>query len=275
MKYLYSLLLLCLVALSCSRCKEECDDPTDPECPNYVAPDPCANSREVSAEFVIEQMYDALGDGEFAEVNHVTCLKNNQPQSIQGTSLIRLRPKQTGHHYKWILGTDTIEGPDYSFVFPNSLCGGEYPITLIVSGTVDSTCFPLDNGTDTLTRMVKVYNFYEQEIWGDYRVSDMQSPFDSFDVSIVCFQIPEVLTADFYLYGFAPGAVGDSCRYSSWGYAYNFLDFYTNLSPCGQVRGSLWLNQNLELEGEYQYTLDTAFPDPAWISKRIKGRKLS
>ncbi len=55
MKNLFYLIFVIAAVLSCSRCKEECDDPTDPDCPNYVVPvDPCAGKTEVSAEFKIE-----------------------------------------------------------------------------------------------------------------------------------------------------------------------------------------------------------------------------
>ena len=276
MKHLYSLLLLCLVALSCSRCKEECDDPTNPDCPNYVAPDPCANSREVSAEFVIEEMYDASPPS-FQEVQNVVCDHSVQPGSITGTSLIRVRPKQEGLNCTWILGSDTIHSSEYSFVFPASLCAGTYPITLITSGNPDSTCFPNDNGQDTVTRFVQLYPFEDQEIWGKYRVADVTNPTDSFDVSIRMEFFQGVMAVHLYLKGFAPGNERDSCWYTSSSYAYNFIKVHSDNGACGQVSGEFWINSENQLEADYSYSLNTGSAgnsEYTEFTRRVRGRKI-
>jgi hypothetical protein len=142
MKYLYSFLLLCLVALSCSRCKEECDDPTNPECPNYVAPDPCANSREVSAEFVIEERPNIL-EPYWVETD-----------TTLNTRRIQFRAKiEDATEYKWYIGSQVYSSPKVELFFDNTWTGSSIPITLVVRKTPDINCFPYDDGYDSLKKV--------------------------------------------------------------------------------------------------------------------------
>ena len=145
MKHLYSLLFLCLVALSCSRCKEECDDPTNPDCPNYVAPDPCANSREVSAEFVIEERLHPI---ESWWVETDTTLR---------TKPVRFKAYiENATEYKWYIGSQVYSTPSVELWFEDIWAGSTIPITLVVRKTPDANCFPYDDGYDSLRKVFHI-----------------------------------------------------------------------------------------------------------------------
>jgi hypothetical protein len=193
MKYLDSLLLLCLVALSCSRCKEEvqpCNDPTNPQCPNYVAPDPCANSREVSAEFVIEERISAAPVVEWIPTD--TTLKN---KNVQFRAIL-----QDADEYKWYIGSELLYTPQVSRYFSEQWAGSNIPITLVVRKNPDTNCFPNDDGYDSLTKFFHVSQYLIEPEPGDdnrtiehgglqgtYRLKRADLP-DSIDVTIsFCF----------------------------------------------------------------------------------------
>jgi len=108
MKKLMFFLMALGMTMSCNRCKEECDDSSNPECENYVIPpDPCADTHQVSATFTISQYAGPGNDNFYVETLY----------HVQANSLIKLQADEEDASYKWIIGADTIYTQEYSFQF--------------------------------------------------------------------------------------------------------------------------------------------------------------
>ncbi|MEN9639623.1 MAG: hypothetical protein RLZZ262_1492 [Bacteroidota bacterium] len=266
-------LLATMLTVGCNRCKDECDDPTNPECPNYEEPvDPCASSQEVSADFRIEnRVGPSPAAAYFVESDGTCCF----PLPTYGTSIIRLTANQDNLNYKWIIGSDTIYNQEYAFVFGAEFCGGTYPITLIVSGQADTVCFPNDNGMDTLTRMLAVVPGFENPIWGRYKVAWNDQPSDSFEVKLnIVSTVPDDF--DIYALNFANLGIQDSCPVNYNALNYKYIALTSDFGSCRRVRGTFWINQDDSFEGDYQIDND---PEPgieniSYVNKKLKGRRV-
>jgi hypothetical protein len=262
------------VVLSCNRCKEECDDATNPECPNYVAPvDPCAGHSEVRAEFVMEEKVQASGPGApiYRLTEGVACtIDDFNPVSRP----LRLTASQDYENYKWIIGSDTIYNQSYEFYFPGSYIGQTIPITLIVEDTIDSLCFPIDNGKDTLTKYITISSFQGNPIFGEYKIAWDIAPQDSFIVKI---STPEIIDNIVYLKNFTQIESIDSCGMDIFGYGYKYVHLTTQLGPCQIIRGEFWINQDNSFEAQYQFDPDESngIHMADLVAYHAKGRRLN
>ncbi len=244
MKRAVFIIFVIVLIISCNRCKEECNDPTNPDCPNYVAPDPCADHHEVSAEFLMEAKVELLPV-------YRPCYG-----AIWGRNLRLTATNQNYDSYKWIIGSDTIYSNQYEFYFPQSFSGQSYPITLIVSGIPDSVCFPEDDGKDTVTVIVPVISLADNPIHGQYKVAWDSAPTDSFEVGLSFFYDSGTDINHLYTKNFDHQETGDSCDIDVIGFGYNYYGVTTNLSPCDRLRGDFWLNEDGSFEADYQLDVD-------------------
>jgi hypothetical protein len=157
---------------SCNRCKEECTDSTNPDCPNYVAPDnACVGKESVSADFKIFQAI-YLNEGYEESSSGVHANKDIRVSANNRTAI----------SYKWILGIDTLYTPDYNFYFPSLWVGQSAPLTLIVADTIDHVCNPEDDGVDTITKYINVHHRCEVAWRGTWKVAYDDAPLDSFNL---------------------------------------------------------------------------------------------
>ncbi len=173
-RFLY--FLLCVVLITgCNRCKEECDDPTNPECPNYYPPvDACAGTLPVSANFRISQYAGPGNDGLYIETHY----------HVKANRLIRLEAEQEdAFTYKWIIGADTIYEQEYTFQFSSDFYDEIIPLKPIVFKQPDNICWPEDDGLDTLTRYVHIQPACTASILGLFYGSWEDAPQDSFYIS--------------------------------------------------------------------------------------------
>jgi len=126
-----------------------CDDPTDPMCENY---DPCYGKTPVTADF--EMGYILRVTPPFDEY-----VEEFQPDYAFERVNIGFRPKNfnpnEGIKYTWLLGSEVIEEAEFYRNF-SSTTEDEIPVTLIVEGKPNLDCFPLDDGKDTLTKIIKL-----------------------------------------------------------------------------------------------------------------------
>lgn len=136
--------------LTLHACKEElpCNDPTNPNCPNY---DPCYGKKPVTADFEMSQGWRS------APPKH---LDRWNPDVAFGRGLVGFKPigydaEDTTVKYTWILGAETI----YEYSFERDFIDTkekEIPITLIVEKQPNLDCYPEDDGKDTLTQMIRL-----------------------------------------------------------------------------------------------------------------------
>ncbi|MDX2284412.1 MAG: hypothetical protein NW241_09630 [Bacteroidia bacterium] len=141
-------------SLLLAACKP-CDDPANPECPNYCADetnpkcpnyDPCTAETPVSADFRI------IENGSWGSLQLFDTVYYD---TVRSTNLIsEALHVHDDWTYTWYIGSETYEG---------ALCGLDYSpapkgipvgITLVVEGPPNTACFPDDDGRDTMTRQV-------------------------------------------------------------------------------------------------------------------------
>jgi hypothetical protein len=193
--------------LSCNRCKEECDDASNPECPNYVAPvDPCSGLSPVSADFTISARASSAGAGyhKIIEIDG----------KVYSNKLVILHALEEGASYKWVLGLDTIYDQSYEFTFPDNFIGQTIPIKLIVTKTPNSACFPQDNGMDTLIQYMQVIDGCDASYQGVYYGAWDDAPLDSFYMSFTKkddLQTSIIDCSDLWARG-VNGDFNDSCK---------------------------------------------------------------
>ncbi len=256
------------VMLSCNRCKEECDDATNPECPNYVAPvDPCAGHSEVSAAFEIYQSTEypiSNPDGAQVLTNEILTGRNVHLHAL----------KENATSYKWLIGQDTITTQDYNFYFPTSFAGQSIPITLIVQAPIDSACFPLDNGLDTTIQYIQVIDFCDAAIFGTFRGALDSAPLDTFEIKIDQQEFPGDPTLGCpltYLFNFVQN--GDSCDADISQISNGHFEFISSTITCEGSRGQATLNTNsLTFLMEYQHGI-SGNPE-LWPIQKFRGYKI-
>ncbi len=263
-RFLYFLLCVALIT-GCNRCKEECDDPTNPECPNYCPPvDPCEGINEVSADFIIEERVEN-DDG--------TMIYRATSGGVLVNSEIHLMALQNGLSYQWNIGADVILNQDHYFYFPEEFAGQTIPIQLIVEGPIDSICNPTDNGMDTITKYITVYNWCDNPIYGTYKVAWDSAPQDSFILKVIC-DVESFNGIDVFVSNFTNTNQLDSCATHRIGYGYSYLKVNTNLIPCDLIRGEFWINSDDSFEAEYQFDIDPE-PGTTYGSFHAQGRRVN
>jgi hypothetical protein len=149
-KILYTIVILGFFL----RCRDDdtappCNDPSNLECENY---DPCFYSSETSADFTIAEQVSPIPPYHIMYVEDTVAVAGE----------IRFKAiDTTAEYYKWYLGTEIVEGPNEFEVKREirTLQLGTYFAALVVQKQVDSACFPLDDGIDSVFQ-----NFYKVNI---------------------------------------------------------------------------------------------------------------
>lgn len=148
------LLILCASLLFITNCKpekEDCFDPTNPQCKNY---DPCYGQKPVTADIELSQRIE-LGAIIGENVVYITDHNNIFPKSQ-----IRFHCPLDNAKYTWILGSETITSQTFERHFFDSPFD-TYSVRLIVEKTPNKSCFPADNGIDTMTLKFKIVKVCE------------------------------------------------------------------------------------------------------------------
>lgn len=142
-------LLLLISIISLQSCKEECADPTNPECKNY---NPCNGKTRTSAYFIVEE---SLGDY-WIECDTIIGIGN--------ASSVRFTALQNADSFIWKLGSEIINSK--SFVKINFPQKQNIPVTLIViNKNPDRICNTNDDGCDTFSRTL--YTWGEEYYWNN------------------------------------------------------------------------------------------------------------
>jgi hypothetical protein len=267
MKTKFPLFLMAIaLVLSCNRCKEECDDASNPECPNYVAPVyPCAGHSEVSADFTIEMNVYA-GTPVWYESDYCIADVNE----VRITALL-----DDAISYTWILGLDTINTQQHVFNFPAIYAGMSLPITLIVIAEPDTLCYPNDDGLDTITRYVTITDICTANIYGTFRGALDDTPTDSFEVKIRRTACTDQSGSEFHLINI--DQQGDSCGDAIHHIGNNYVWFSTGNSACSSARGYAELEEDLyHIYIPFQLMDDSNPLNPSeWPMHHFRGYKIS
>lgn len=121
-----------------SACKKECHDPSNPDCENY---NPCHGKEKTNADFTVSEL-----------VSGVT----NETDEVFRMTYVQFEAKQNFDSYEWVIGNH----PD---TFRTKKCGlqsfpeGEtITVRFIGKKQPNKSCFPNDDGIDTVIKKFKV-----------------------------------------------------------------------------------------------------------------------
>jgi hypothetical protein len=144
--------------------------------------DPCDCAKEVSADFDILELASPIEDLWV------------QTDTTFHTKQIRFSAKELDAEYKWYIGAQQFTTQQASRYFDSQWAGSNIPITLVVKKKPNKTCFPNDDGYDSITKVFHVseYPIYYGDneeidfgpIEGTYRVKNRNGTGDSIDITI-------------------------------------------------------------------------------------------
>lgn len=162
-KFLIAIIIVATLAInlnSCKRDKEDCFDPTNPQCKNY---DPCYGQKPVIADIELSQRYSPFGSGEITT-------KYSDTGIIFPNSQIRFHCPIEGAKYTWTLGAETITSQTFERMFSRfTVPVGEYTVKLTVEKDPNKNCFPADDGIDTYTKKFKIVPMCSLAILGLFK----------------------------------------------------------------------------------------------------------
>ncbi len=257
-----------VVVLSCNRCKEECDDATNPECPNYVAPvviNPCEDAEETSADF---EMYQHLSPGLTIDTLiefYNYCLTNRD---------ITLRASQDNANYHWIIGADDYYTQEVTFEVGSQFEDVEIPLTLIVTRAPDSLCNNNDNGVDTVTKTIVARYYCNSSIYGKYYGTWENEEVDSFVVEFTYEADGSSFCGIFNLVGVQP-LEPDTCINGNTRRVDNYLEFDGFAGDCYMPIGTAQLDSALQnITIDYSILVNITQNEPR-IQHVFKGHKIN
>jgi hypothetical protein len=224
--------------MSCNKCKERCDDPTNPECPNYVVPDnndPCLGKETTHAKFEMLQALTVENDVDTFITFHRYCRTNKA---------VRLRALQDSAQYHWIVGVQDYYTREITFTIGNEFEFQDLPITLIVTRTPQADCFPNDNGIDTVIKTITPLSKCNCSIWGHYYGAWEETPLDSFEVAIF-YDESALPDCDMRIAGLKPG-LEDACNVDSPFFTNRYLTFDDTPTSCFDPIGVAELDSSLQ-----------------------------
>ncbi|MDX2249989.1 MAG: hypothetical protein SF052_24615, partial [Bacteroidia bacterium] len=161
----------------------KCDDPTNPECPNYCGDEtnpecpnynPCWDQVPVSADFKIEELIQGRRVTRTETDTLIYYLLLTGPAGV-------LR-------YEWHIGNDprVFTGREVFLNFSDADSNSIIPVVLVVEGVPNKTCFPEDSGKDTVRRDLFITTPCKSRMVGKFRGVLKSNPVDTFTVEITC-----------------------------------------------------------------------------------------
>jgi len=187
----FSIITLVIVFFtSCTKDKAfpPCNDVDNPDCPNY---DPCFGKHAVKADFNVFMRYSLISQKRYID----TVVFNWG--SFEAT--------ESGANYTWIVdNTDTLYNSPLVYGFGSGMQmalsdTGLHQIKLIVRKQPELTCFPNDDGIDSITKQVFFKIRRRAYICDFYKGSLSSNPIDSFTIRIA-YDDPNLVPSQEYSY---------------------------------------------------------------------------
>ncbi len=263
MKQIKSLLIVSLITLSLLgsySCKEkECQDPTNPVCENY---DPCYGKKATSAAF---KMFETIQ----ADPTIYPFFKPYETDTIlSGSVLFEAEEKDDSTQYEWQIGAGIYKKRSFELGFTSLKAGQSVPITLIVKrAKVDKTCFPNDDGIDTITRILhkatsnRVIGYDRSEFTFDG--FNIDEPNRTFKIQFFFKEIWEYPIVK----GLIPGK--DSFQIRQLEYLYRSLPMST--TDLLTLTGNVFISPNDSIRIDYRYSIGLSqMQTKTFIGKRVK-----
>jgi hypothetical protein len=141
-------------------------------CGDEPKPDPCANEKPVTADFLI---YESAGFDFWKKYDTDTV-------ASFGVNFVAVEKNAT---YEWTLGDETIA--TRSFYRENYPRGQSIDVSLKVTKAPNKNCFPLDDGVDFKERKFYTTSDFDCSslVTGTFRGSDEGDPNNTRDVTII------------------------------------------------------------------------------------------
>jgi hypothetical protein len=259
-KHIQSFCVLCVFAVLFSSCKKEQPALTKMDCS-------CA--KEVSAEFVIEEISWYGYNWE----------KRTETDTSYSNKNVAFRAKEENATYTWYIGAEKLNTKEIVRYFSDDWAGKNILVTLVVKKKANTICFPLDNGYDSITKNISfVYKDKTDtlRIEGKYKVkSHLQA--DSI-----------IITIDYRYYTNGTGYYYDIYNYQGDGkncimavgdYQNNYRQMFID-GPIAITNGN-YLDGNIYLFGNNKAEINTTNGGYTWggtyyplMDWQYKGRKL-
>jgi hypothetical protein len=166
MKNIFIIFLLGIIGIGVAGCDEDCEDITNPECPNF---DPCYGVEDVP-QATIEVGRTLFTGPNSPDIRYSgdTILYGGVYFKTNISNAIR---------YEWTVGTDnrTWNTKEFELNFPDTdsltLRNNPIQVRLIVEYETNA-CFPENNGIDTVYKTIHFRAYWENKIegtWEGYR----------------------------------------------------------------------------------------------------------
>ncbi len=180
--YLGVLILIGLVA-----CNKDCNDPGNPDCPNY---DPCCGLSPVNAGFTISEFLGIYSDSVAAY--GLDTLKIETDSIIDPSYVIFEANYKGANEYKWQIGTEATPrfGKKIAVLFNsliNPVSNSTIDIKLTVEDTPNLTCFPNDSGIDSLIKPLTIVPKNQAAIFGEWEGSSTEFPDETYTITLDTF----------------------------------------------------------------------------------------
>ncbi|PWH85614.1 hypothetical protein [Brumimicrobium oceani] len=220
--------------------------------------DPCECASEVSADFVIEEQLYNVPHYDWVETD--TAFNETE---------LQFRALEENAEYKWYIGIEEFETKTASRYFSNQWIGNNIPITLVVKKEPNKTCFPNDDGYDSITKtffvsQYPIENGVNQDIEfgsieGVYRIFSSELN-DSIDIGVDINDKWSTKSVDFINFD-GTGIVCDS--FSRDLTAGSFREFHFNLShtTTSICTGLSGIVRN-KINGEAEMIINSSTLDP-------------
>ena len=162
-------IVLSFVLLLASCRKEQ------PAIAEVEAEEPCDCATEVSAEFDILERFGNFGGAE---------LIFTPTDNILGDKNVKFSAREEDATYTWYIGTEVLDTKDFLRFFSAQLVNTTIPISLVVEKKPNKLCFPDDDGRDSITRYMTVFDECDTSVMeGAFRIAEENS-LDSMDITI-------------------------------------------------------------------------------------------
>jgi len=256
-----SILLMLLLTLSCRKEKPAFD---------LSDKDPCSCSSEVSAEFKIIELEDSPQFNPIGTETDTICRE-------RGVYFIA---NEDDAEYTWYIGSEILHTKQVGRYFNSDWINQDIPISLVVRKDPNLTCFPNDDGYDSVVRLMHVYprpilipqdTVYFTPTAGTYRVKGPHLV-DSFDVTF--WSVPYLGGYSYKIFNF--DGLGSSCEnpnatIRAFTYRQVWLDGVG--FPCKYFRGDIHRRLNGITEMNFRYSVDGT--SSTIVERTYYGRKLN
>lgn len=205
-KLFHTLLLMAGIVLLAQCCKPEptppCDDPSNPECPNY---DPCYGKEKPNASFFTEDRLIYPEFGEYLWIN----------DSILRGGPVRFRSpfEDEDISHTWYIGAETISDPSVTRNFSQVQRPATITVSHVITYPIDTLCYPAAEGRDSIAQTFYLIDFLSELLTIDNTFRGvLNNETDSFDFK---FRALQTFT-------------GEPAQTSTSGYSIFMINFHNN-----------------------------------------------